>query len=106
MKNLPHNWTDAHCHLADPRLESDLERALEDARKLGICRWIQGGVEPKDWERQKKLKAKYGAEIITSFGCHPWWVSQTSDEAVQSALDKLENEKQMDAIGELGIDLM
>lgn len=107
MNTLTHNWIDAHCHLADPRMESQLEALLQDARDLGVSAWVQGGVDPKDWDRQKELKGHYGKAIYTCFGLHPWWVAKQNGESLKQALLQLQDELvHADAVGELGLDGM
>lgn len=98
-------WIDAHCHLADPRWQGDLAAHLERAREKGVGKWIQGGVDPEDWERQKALRQKLGNAIITCFGLHPWWVASATEAQIQAGLDRLEkNSSGADAWGELGLD--
>lgn len=102
---MPGPWTDAHCHLADPRLVTHLDAVIERSRAAGVVSWIQGGVGPDDWRRQKELRARLGRAVRLAFGVHPWWASSESDEDVDRALDALESEvDRADAIGELGLD--
>lgn len=101
------NWIDAHCHLADPRYsDEDLENVLVRSKAANVSKWIQGGVSPSDWKRQKVIRALYGPSIVTSFGLHPWWVSkQQSKKEIEVALDHLaSNIYDAQAIGELGLD--
>ncbi len=76
---------DAHSHLAEPRLDSERENFLKVAEAKGIRGWIQGGIEPADWDRQRALKARYPGQILTAFGLHPWWLADTDKSAVDSA---------------------
>lgn len=107
-------YIDAHCHLADPRLDSVRERVLEESAKQGVGGYVQGGVDPEDWERQLALKAKYPDRIYCSFGLHPWWVAELAHleeaafqrESVR-ALELLDRSVAMPeavALGELGLD--
>ena len=98
-------WVDAHCHLADERLENRLDDILERSRAVGVGAWVQGGVSPDDWERQLKLKEKFGKAIVTAFGLHPWWVASNRKSEVEAALKKLEKKiPEAQALGELGLD--
>jgi TatD DNase family protein len=101
------NWIDAHCHLADARLERDLENILEISRQAGVRRWVQGGVSPADWDRQALLQKRLGKDSFAmSFGLHPWWVARASAEECDRALDRLaERLPEAQGAGELGIDL-
>ncbi len=98
-------FIDSHCHLSDLRLESEVETMIERARSRGITRFLQGGVGPEDWQRQRELKARH-PEILLCFGLHPYWVADHSEAECESALDQLARElHQAQALGELGLDL-
>ena len=108
------NLIDGHCHLADPRwsdpaLGAGLDAALVEARAQGINRFIQGGVGPDDWERQRELAVRYQGEIFCTFGIHPWWVIGHSDAEVEAAFGRLEKDflaaPGAVGVGELGLDL-
>src|SRR5947199_39985 len=98
-------WIDSHCHLADARFAPDLEEALGEAQKQGIGGWLQGGIDPEDWARQRKIKERFGDKILTCFGLHPWWVSSASDSQIEGGLSALEASlPQARGLGELGLD--
>jgi TatD DNase family protein len=104
------NWIDAHLHLTDPRIEAELPSLLAEAKKAGIKRFVLGGIEPTEWERQKHLKTVYPRCLTLAFGLHPWWVAeQVSIESTSSGLARLAIElandvPACDAIGETGLD--
>jgi TatD DNase family protein len=98
-------WIDAHCHLADPRFNSDRMQILERSKKAGVGAWIQGGYSPEDWVQQLDLRNQIGPDFVPSFGLHPMWVSQKSPEEVQTGFETLKKlicEAQ--GLGELGLD--
>lgn len=98
-------WIDGHCHLTDPGLDPKRDQQLETARALGITAWVQGGIEPEDWDRQVALKAKLGASLILTFGLHPWWVARHTPDEVAAALVTLKNRLgEAAGLGELGLD--
>jgi TatD DNase family protein len=98
-------WIDGHCHLADPRFDTDLDHRLAEARAVGIGVWIQGGVGPEDWERQLQLQARLGAAIVPTFGLHPWWVAGHGEAELEAALALLEARlPRAMGLGELGLD--
>ena len=98
-------YIDAHCHLADPRLESELPRIFAESEKRGIDSFVQGGVGPDDWDRQLSLKTRYPGKILTSFGLHPWWVAERDEKQVRSAFANLKKRiGEADALGETGLD--
>jgi TatD DNase family protein len=122
-------WIDAHCHLSDPRIAADLDRVLDECANHGITRFVLGGVDPKDWQRQRELDERYPGKFVRVYGLHPWWVhdliahNSSRDEHVASpdnssrdefatasatfhqAIMRLESEvAQCAALGETGLD--
>ncbi len=104
------HWIDAHCHLADPRLKAALPEILDRAQKAGVDRFIQGGIDPADWDRQDQLAAtRPPGQILAAFGLHPLWVAENYQDACESALEALIQRLQPGAsgpaaLGELGLD--
>lgn len=100
-------WIDAHSHLADPRwLNSDvtLERVLDEAASAGIRFFLQGGVDPNDWDRQLALSRRFPA-IWPVFGLHPYFVAAHSDDECEGALDRLAKKlPHAHGLGETGLD--
>lgn len=98
-------WTDAHCHLALPPLMEDLDAVVARSRAAGVSCWVQGGVDPEDWARQRTLAARFGDSVVTAFGLHPWWVAKASDDDVEQGLAALAKTLSgADIAGEMGLD--
>ncbi len=98
------SFIDSHSHLSDLRIESEVEDMISRAKALGIEQFLQGGVGPEDWERQKQLKVRH-PEIRLCFGLHPYWVADHSQDECEKALDLLSREiPKAEALGELGLD--
>lgn len=99
-------WTDAHCHLADPRLAGQLDDIVDRSVGAGVVAWVQGGVDPDDWQRQREVRARLGSDRVRlSFGLHPWWVVAATDDEVDAGLAALEVALgDADALGEIGFD--
>lgn len=100
-------WVDSHCHLADPRwlqsVSPSLDQMVEDARAQGIGFFMQGGVDPQDWQRQIELKNRF--PIGLCFGLHPYFVASHTLEDCELALDQLAPLLPLAlALGELGLD--
>lgn len=75
------------------------------AREAQVVRVMIGGVDPDDWQRQRKLKDLHPDWIRTSFGLHPWRVEASDRSQMQRALDQLVSvTEEADAIGETGLD--
>lgn len=98
------SYADSHSHLSDFRIEAEVESMIARAQAEGIHQYLQGGVGPEDWQRQKSLKAKYPG-VRLCFGLHPYWIADHSDEECEAAMDLLALEIQKaEALGELGLD--
>jgi len=98
------SFIDCHSHLADPRIETNVDGLIAKAQRLNIQTFVQGGIGPEDWQRQINLKKKY-ASVELCFGLHPYFVADHSDEECEEALDLLPKMlSQAVAIGEMGFD--
>jgi TatD DNase family protein len=98
------NWVDAHCHLSDERLKAQLPSLLGECEKAGIHRFVMGGVDPREWERQAELERAYPGRCVRVFGLHPWWVHDHPQE-IDAGLEALRQQaSNCAAIGETGLD--
>lgn len=100
-------YIDSHCHLADPRIQDQVPSMIARAQARGIHYFLQGGVGPEDWLRQKQWHQQF-PEIWLCFGLHPYWVADHSEAECEAALDTLAREManpEVLALGELGLDL-
>lgn len=98
-------WVDAHGHLADPRWEGQVDNIISLARARGLSFFMQGGVDPEDWQRQRLLKQTYPQNIGLCFGLHPYFVIEHDEDECNRALDFLASQlAQAAALGELGLD--
>ncbi len=103
-------WIDAHCHLADPRLDACRDSWLQDAQAAGIGEFIQGGVGPDDWDRQAALLRRppgSPGRFHPVYGLHPVWVAEHGREAAEAALQALAGRLRAGrptGLGEVGLD--
>ncbi len=99
-------FIDSHSHWSDRRiLDLDLEPFLQMSFQNQISKFMFGGVDPEDWQRQIQLDQKYPETFYKCFGLHPYFVSLRSNTECESALDQLVmllNDSI--AIGETGLD--
>lgn len=92
---------DAHNHLQDDRLVPHLAQIIGDTQALGVEKMVVNGSCEYDWPKVLDL-AKAHPFVIPSFGYHPWYVKERSDEwqkNLELFLDAVPS-----AIGEIGLD--
>jgi len=97
--NLP--LYDAHNHLHDARLAPGREAVLAAVRQEGVVRMVVNGSCEADWPDVLALARRH-AEVIPSFGYHPWYVQERSPDwqaALVRHLDAVPS-----AVGEIGLD--
>lgn len=101
-------YIDSHCHWSDPRwnLNSvEIKKNLDEALAQNISFFLQGGVDPTDWIRQKEIKKLFPEYFGLSFGLHPYFVAANSMEDCEIAMDQLAKELPAGlALGECGLD--
>jgi len=87
---------DAHCHLTRFKRLASLPVGWG---------YVLGGIDPDDWAKQRELKRRFGPQIWTAFGLHPWWVAECTAEAYDEGLKQLEAQgPEADLLGETGLD--
>ncbi|MBC7465822.1 MAG: TatD family hydrolase [Bdellovibrio sp.] len=101
-------YIDSHSHWSDPRwnlTENEIHTHLKNALAKNITFFLQGGVNPTEWQKQKDLKKKYSKNFGLSFGLHPYFVAENDDDACELALDQLAMELPLAmGLGETGLD--
>ncbi len=95
-------WIDGHCHLAHPELDGLRVEWEQRAITSGIHHFVQGGIGPEDWQRQREFATRNWS---LTFGLHPWFVINEPEAALDEALSRLpEFLKFGVGLGELGLD--
>lgn len=102
-------WIDAHSHLGSSQFLNHLEDIIFEAEKNNIKYFLQGGIDPLDWQKQISLQRKFGKKIGLCFGLHPYFISSHSEDECEEALDELaqvivSKDYLVPAIGEMGLD--
>ncbi|MFN3454420.1 MAG: TatD family hydrolase [Pseudobdellovibrio sp.] len=99
-------YADAHGHWSDKRVSDELRNQwFQECSQNNIVYFLEAGVDPKGWVRQKKLVEQYPQNFKNSFGLHPYFVAQSSSDECEQALDALVLLlPQSSALGETGLD--
>jgi len=93
---------DAHCHLQDKRFTSMLNEMLAAARQAGIAGFACCGTSETDWEKVAQIAGK-NDDVHASFGLHPWYAADRSDEWESNLRIRLE-QNPASGVGEVGLD--
>jgi TatD DNase family protein len=95
---------DSHCHLDDPRFDSDREAVLERALAAGVEQMltIGSGDGPPDLEAAIRLADRY-APVLASVGVHPHDARKATGETWRR-MEQLLSHPKVVALGEIGLD--
>lgn len=93
---------DTHCHLNDEQLLNRIDEVLENAKKVGVNRFLVVG-----WNKESSLKAVELAhqyeEIYAAIGIHPTDIDGVSDEDFDEIMKNIDDPKVV-CVGEIGLD--
>jgi TatD DNase family protein len=95
---------DTHCHLADRKLDVDLEGVLRRAAEAGIGAMVSiGAISSIETDRRTVEIAEAHPHIYAAIGVHPHDAKDCDAERL-NALRELAQSKKVVAIGESGLD--
>ena len=94
--------TDTHCHLDFEAFDSDREIVLERARKAGLVRILNPGIDLKSTQSAIRLAEK-NLEVFAAAGVHPNSATTFNQNTLQQ-LRELAAHPKVVAIGEIGLD--
>lgn len=92
---------DAHNHLHDSRLASQLDSIVRALETIPVQQMVVNGTRESDWNSVLDLAAKYDW-VIPSIGLHPWYVGEKTDQWQERFSELLKTSRC--AIGEIGLD--
>jgi TatD DNase family protein len=95
------NLYDAHNHLQDERLAQVRNSAIEELRRNNLRRMVVNGSCQEDWPGVLELARQY-SEVLPSFGYHPWYLNERSEDWERGLTDFLNAIPA--GVGEIGLD--
>ena len=93
---------DTHCHLNAPELYEDIENHIEEAKKVGVARFLVIGYDKKTSLLAVEIAEKYPC-CYAAIGYHPTEIDDVSEEDYQEVMNLAKHPK-VKAIGEIGLD--
>src|SRR5687768_2987589 len=93
---------DSHCHLTDPRLQSQLDDVLARATAAGVTRFITIGTNPADAERAIAL-CRAHPNVRCAIGVHPNYCHEV-DQSELPRIREMQADPSVVALGEMGLD--
>lgn len=92
---------DAHNHLQDERLGPDPAPLLRAAENENIAAMVVNGASEADWATVLSLALQWPM-VIPSFGYHPWYVRERSEQWLERLREHLDSVPS--GVGEIGLD--
>ena len=92
---------DAHNHLQDERLAAQAEVILAATERENIRKMVVNGSSEEDWPAVLELARQF-PQVVPSFGYHPWYIKQRSQNWDQLLISFLDQTRSGD--GEIGLD--
>ncbi|HPS18539.1 MAG TPA: TatD family hydrolase [Bacilli bacterium] len=93
---------DTHCHLNDEALKSRIDTVIEDAKKVGVNKFLVIG-----WDKESSIAAvklaEQHPEIYAAIGFHPSNVFDVTEKDFEEVMSYVDHPKVL-AIGEIGLD--
>ena len=93
---------DTHCHLNDEKLLPNVEEVIENAKKVGVDKFLVVG-----WNKESSLLAiKIAHEydgVYAAIGFHPTDIDGVSEEDFDEVMSHIDDPKVV-AVGEIGLD--
>jgi len=93
---------DVHCHLEQDYENRDeiIEKCKKELKAVITC-----CAHPKDFNLTMQLTEKYKSFVFASYGIHPEYIKEVSENEIENFLDLIvENKEKTIAIGETGLD--
>jgi TatD DNase family protein len=93
---------DSHCHLDDPRFDTDRIAVLHRANIAGVTKQLVPAVTAATWPRLRDV-CNSAMGLYPAYGLHPMFLAQHMPEHLTQLTQWIEREKPI-AVGECGLD--
>ncbi|WP_165007525.1 TatD family hydrolase [Neisseria yangbaofengii] len=102
------NFTDSHCHLADPALRDRLPEILAQAAEQGVMRFIVPATQRSDWAdvvQLLEMNTPFEPRVHIALGIHPWFAEAAAPQDF-AELECLLLQYPQAWVGETGLDFL
>ena len=93
---------DTHCHLNDEKLLQNEDEIIENARNVGVNRFLVVGWDKESSITAIKLAEQYD-DVYAAIGFHPENIFDATEEDFQETMKYIDHPKVV-AVGEIGLD--
>ena len=93
---------DTHCHLNDEKLLQNVNEIIENARNVGVNRFLVVGWDKESSITAIKLAEQY-CDVYAAIGFHPENIFDATEEDFQETMKYIDHPKVV-AVGEIGLD--
>lgn len=103
LRSTPGSLIDSHAHLNDEKYADDLPAVLDRARKAGVVKIVNVGIDEPSSARVLEQAARHEDIMYAVVGLHPHEASKFSGHTIPF-FDNLAADRRVIAIGETGLD--
>jgi len=101
-------FVDAHIHLSDSEYDGKIHEIIENARQVGVVAIVSNSMNLETSRLSLRLAERYTGLVYAALGIHPWNVNQLApnelEQTIEFILQNGANNKNVVAIGEVGLD--
>ena len=94
-----------HTHIYTEDFDNDRALAIERARSVGVETFVMPCVNMDSVARMRRLREEDPAHFCCAYGVHPEEITEEWRQELQEMKEIVFSEKEMCAVGEIGIDL-
>ena len=93
---------DTHCHLNDDEIYPEIDKHIEEAKKVGVRKFLVIGYDKESSFKAVEIANKYPF-CYAAIGFHPTEINDLSEKDYDEVMELVKNPK-VKAIGEIGLD--
>ena len=96
-------FIDSHTHLDFSEFDSDRNRVIDRASKIGVSKIIISATVESGWQNLEEVVLKYQPQCYSAYGLHPMFMAEHKAKHLDVLPEYLQKEHVV-AVGEIGLD--